>query len=118
MEHAHTFTVRLAASTILVGLAATLAGCASLAPTAGEQARVGGPARVSTEAHLDMARDSAELYVAGLIARAPTSTESNSHRQQLRAQAERYVDELNRKAQEARDAVTDGDDLSPTGPPR
>lgn len=110
MEHAHTFTIRLAASTLLVGLATTLAGCASLATTAG------GPARVSTEAHLEMARDSADLYVAGLIARAPASTESSSHREQLRAQVERYLDELNRRAREAGDAVTGGDDLSPTDP--
>ena len=64
MEHAHLRTIRLAASTLLVGLAATLAGCATpVATTAGEQARAAGPARISTEAHLDMARESAEQAV-------------------------------------------------------
>ena len=110
MEHAHTLTVRLAASTLLVGLAATLAGCASLAQTTGEQARAGGPARVSTEAHLDMARDSAEVYVSGLIARARASAEADPHRQQLQTQVERYLAELSQRAQEAREAVTGSDD--------
>lgn len=110
MEHAHTLTVRLAASTLLAGLAATLAGCASLAQTTGEQARAGGPARVSTEAHLDMARDSAEVYVSGLIARARASAEADPHRQQLQAQVERYLAELSQRAQEAREAVTGSDD--------
>ncbi|MGR0219468.1 hypothetical protein [Agromyces sp. ZXT2-6] len=99
MEHAHTFTVRLAASTILVGLAATLAGCATPASTAG------GPVRVSTEAHLDMSRQSADLYVAGLVARARAVAAQDPHRQQLQAQVERYVAELIRKARAARDGA-------------
>jgi hypothetical protein len=103
MEHAHTVTIRLVASTLLVGLATTLAGCASLAQTAGEQARVAGPARVSTEAHLDMARTSAELYVSGLIARAHADASADPHREQLQEQAQRYVEELIRRAENARD---------------
>lgn len=103
MEHAHTVTIRLVASTLLVGLATTLAGCASLAQTAGEHARAGGPARVSTEAHLDMARDSAEVYVSGLIAQAHASAEADPHREQLQEQAQRYVEELIRRAENARD---------------
>lgn len=118
MEHAHTLTVRLAASTVLVGLAATLAGCASLASPVGEQARAGGPARVSTEAHLTMSRDAAELYVAGLVARARADAARDPHRQQLQAQAERYVQELVDRARAAREAADVDDDLSPTGPPR
>lgn len=116
MEHAHTLTIRLAASAVLIGLATTLAGCASLASTAGEQARAGGPARVSTEAHLDMARDSADLYVAGLVARARANGATDPHRQQLQAQVERYVAELVRRAKAARETVAGDDDLSPTGP--
>jgi hypothetical protein len=116
MEHAHTLTVRIAASTLLVALATTLAGCASLAPTAGEQARAGGPARVSTEAHLDMARDSADLYVSGLVARARANAATDPHRQQLQAQVERYVAELVRRAKAAREPVAGSDDLSPTDP--
>lgn len=116
MEHAHTVTIRLVATTLLVGLATTLAGCASLAQSAGEQARAGGPARVSTEAHLDMARDSAEVYVSGLVARARASAEADPHRQQLQAQVERYVDELERRARAARAAAESSDDLGPTDP--
>ncbi|MEI5584633.1 MULTISPECIES: hypothetical protein [unclassified Agromyces] len=118
MEHAHTIALRLAASTLLVGLAATLAGCATpVASTLGEQARAGGPARVSTEAHLDMARDSAELYVSGLVANARADAASDPHRQQLQAQVERYLADLLERAQAAREAAEDGDDPSPT-PPR
>jgi hypothetical protein len=117
MEHAHTLAIRLAASTVLIGLATTLAGCASLAaPTAGEQARAGGPARVSTEAHLEMARDSADLYVAGLVARSRSNAAADPHRQQLQAQVERYVAELLRRADAAREPVVGSDDLSPTDP--
>lgn len=103
MEHAH-ITIRLAASALLVGLAATLAGCATpVATTAGEQARAGGPTRVSTEAHLDMARTSAELYVSGLIARAHPDAPADAHREQLQEQAQRYVEELIRRAENERD---------------
>ncbi|KZE94568.1 hypothetical protein AVP42_00943 [Agromyces sp. NDB4Y10] len=116
MEHAHTVTVRLAASALMVGLAATFAGCASLASTVGDQARAGGPARVSTEAHLDMARDTADAYVSGLIARARANVVTDSHRQQLQAQVERYLAELKQRAQDARRADPVRDDLSPTAP--
>ena len=118
MEHAHLRTIRLAASTLLVGLAATLAGCATpVATTAGEQARAAGPARISTEAHLDMARESAEQYVSGLIAGARANAATDPHRQQLQEQARRYVDELIERAPDAGDEVV-VDDLSPTAPSR
>jgi hypothetical protein len=99
MEHAHHLTIRLVASAALVGLATTLAGCATPASTAG------GPVRVSTEAHLDMSRQSAEQYVAGLVARARAVGAQDPHRQQLQAQVERYVAELIRKARATRDGA-------------
>ena len=116
MEHALNLSIRLAASAALVGLATTLAGCATLAAQTGDQVRAGGPARVSAEAHLEMARQSADLYVSGLVARARTSVEADPHREQLQAQEERYLDELERRARAAREAVGGSDDQSPTAP--
>ncbi|HEX6954603.1 MAG TPA: hypothetical protein VF156_06950 [Agromyces sp.] len=65
-----------------------------------------------------MSRDAAELYVAGLVAKARADAAQDPHRQQLQAQAERYVDELVDRARAAREAAEGGDDLSPTAPPR